>query len=87
MITGVFAIRDTKTEQFLVPFYAPTCASAIRSFGDAVNDSQTQFSRHPEDYILFCLCAFDDEKGVFLQDAKFPDGSLMRGIDCVRETA
>lgn len=65
MEVGIFAIRDTKAEAYLQPFFSQTKGTAIRAFTDAVNDSKSQFSRYPADFVLFELGGWDDDTGSF----------------------
>lgn len=60
-----FSIYDSKVERFIQPFFDVTTGSAIRSFGDAVNDNSTAFWKHAEDYTLFHVGIFNQEKGTF----------------------
>lgn len=64
MLLTVFAARDLKGEAFLQPFYSINAGSAMRAFGDAVNDAQTNFNKHPEDYVLFEIGTYDDCTGL-----------------------
>ena len=59
----VYSIFDSKIEAFLQPFCAQTKGQAIRMFTDSVNDPQTMFSKHPEDYVLFELGSWFDDSG------------------------
>jgi len=63
MILKVFAVRDMKAQAFLQPFYSPSLGSALRAFGDAVGDVSCPFSKHPEDYVLYEIGAYDDNSG------------------------
>lgn len=65
MIHQVFAVRDSKTEAFLPPFYSQTEAAAIRSFRASWMTSGHPFHDFPEDYSLFHLGTFDDATGKF----------------------
>lgn len=60
-----FSIFDSKVERFIQPFFDVTTGSAIRSFGDAVNDGSTAFNKHAEDYTLYHVGVFDQERGKF----------------------
>lgn len=65
----VFSVLDSKAQFFGQPFFAETEAAAIRSFGDAVNDSSNkanQWHSHPEDFQLFVIGAFDNSNGVLV---------------------
>lgn len=63
MIYQVFAVKDSKAAAFALPFFLPRMELAIRSFKDAVGDPKHEMHRHPEDYSLWCLGEYDDEKG------------------------
>lgn len=61
MLLKMFCVRDTKAEAYDRPFYAESRGTAIRSFGDAANDSSHPFNKHPEDYVLFELGEYDTD--------------------------
>ena len=65
MIHKTFSIFDSKASAYLPPFYMQTKAEAIRAIGDCVDDKEHRFAKHPEDYTLFYLGEFDDNKGTF----------------------
>ncbi len=60
-----FSVHDSKVEAFVKPFFDVTRGSAIRAFSDAVNEEDSAFHRHAEDYTLFHVGSFDQELGVF----------------------
>lgn len=60
----VFSIRDEKVGAYMQPFFSPTVGSAIRAISDVVNDVQSQFSKHPSDYVLFEIGVYDDISGL-----------------------
>lgn len=60
---NLFAIYDTKAEFYGQPFMARTHGDAIRSFTQAVNAGDSQLSKTPADYTLFCLAEYDDTTG------------------------
>ena len=62
MINYVFTVRDEKAESFLTPFYLPNEALAKRAMVDCVNDDNHGFSKHPEDYSLWALGSYDDDR-------------------------
>lgn len=69
----VMAVRDKRTEFFLTPaMYVRAKGEGIRWFMDTLNDPQGAFSKHPEDFDLYVLGEFDDNSGVFTQDASVP---------------
>lgn len=59
----VFGIKDTATQIFAQPFYAPAEAAATRSVKDLVNGEGNMIAQHPEDYELYHLGMFDDGTG------------------------
>lgn len=66
MTLKVFAVRDMKAMAFLQPFYSPSVGSALRAFGDAVNDKSCPFNKHPGDYVLYEIGTYDDNSaGLF----------------------
>lgn len=58
-----YAVRDSKAERYLPPFFAPTRAVAVRMFQQAANDQSHNFNNHSGDYTLFEIGTFDDETG------------------------
>lgn len=59
----IISIRDSKAAAWMNPLVFQSCAQAIRSFGDAVNDPQGEFIKHPDDYALYWIGTFDPETG------------------------
>ncbi|AXH74205.1 MAG: nonstructural protein [Microviridae sp.] len=63
-LTG-FSIYDSKAEAFTAPFFQPTPAMGIRTFGELCRDPGSPFSKHPRDFELFKVGEFDDSTGSF----------------------
>jgi len=66
MILKIFAVYDSKARFFGQPFFDQEEGSALRNFGDAVNDGSNpnnMWHRHPEDFSLFELGEFDNGSG------------------------
>jgi len=61
----IFAVYDLKTTLFSNPFFSVNANTAIRSFGAAANDPNTEICRFPSDFILYELGSFDDATGIF----------------------
>ena len=61
----MFAVRDSKAGVFMTPNLYQTKGVARRAFTDAVNDPNTPFSKHPDDYALFALGTYCEESGRF----------------------
>jgi len=66
MKNRAYTIFDTKSLTYSNPFYAPTTGAAIRIVSDAAQDPNSQLSRHPADFIVYCVGEYDDSNGVFL---------------------
>lgn len=80
-LTQVMSVRDTKSDTFGRPFFAPSLGAAIRSFADFVNSKEdSDIVRHPEDFNLYHLGTFDDETGKFTELEVPKQVSI--GIDC-----
>lgn len=71
----VFTVFDTKAEAYLQPFFMQTRGQAIRAWSDSVNDEQTQFFRHPADFVLYEIGEYDELQGTIrMYDAKISLG-------------
>lgn len=66
MIINAYVIYDRKALRYHVPFYAHQDGEASRSFSDLVNDPNTTIGRHPDDYVLYRVGAYDDTNGSLL---------------------
>lgn len=65
MLFSVFAIYDGAIKTWLPPIFSRNTGSMLRDFADAVNNGQTNLSKHPSDYALFEIGSWDDDKCVF----------------------
>jgi len=59
----IYSVYDSKTEAFLQPFFMQAKGQAIRAFSELANDEKHQFGKYPEDFTLFEIGLFDDQKG------------------------
>lgn len=59
----VYAIYDSKAEAYMQPMVYKTKGQAIRAFEDAINDKETLFSKHAQDFTLWELGEYDETKG------------------------
>lgn len=78
-----YSVFDTAVGAYLPLFFVRNNGEAIRSFTDAVNDPKHQFHAHATDYVLFCMCVFDDETGVVTQNEAGPV-RLVNALDVVQ---
>lgn len=79
---NVYSIYDAKTKLWSKPSYAQTHGQVLRDFQDLANDKKTTIGNHPEDYALYCIGSFDDEKGIIEQETK--SQSLGMAIEYVK---
>lgn len=61
-----FAVRDSKAEAYLRPWFSETRGAAIRAFCDAVNDESSPFYTHCADYTLFEIGEYNQTNGTLL---------------------
>lgn len=71
MMVSVF---DKKALAYTQPDMAAQPGQAIRSFSDAVNNPQSAFNKHPEDYALYNIGYFDDNTGLIFPPMVKDDG-------------
>ena len=69
MIQNVYSIKDSKSNTYANPFYSINHQTAMRSFNQAANDSNTTISQYPEDFSLYHLGTFNDESGEIKSEA------------------
>ena len=69
MIHKIYAIFDSKAEAYSLPFYYQHEGQALRTVIDWLNDPNTPYAKHPEDYTLFDLGTYDENTGTITQDA------------------
>lgn len=75
----MFAVYDQKAEAYMNPFVMQTKGQAIRAWSDTVNNDDTQFFKHPEDFTLFELAEYDDSTGaVTMHQAKVDLGNAIQ---------
>lgn len=79
----VYAVWDSKVELYAQPFCLKSEGQALRSWIDAVNDPNTMMNRHPQDYCLFQIAEYNEDKGMF-ENLRTPK-SLGYAIDFIRE--
>lgn len=86
-IVVVCSVFDTAMQAFARPFFVPSTAMAVRSFGDEVKrrDADNPMQKHPEDFILYLLGTFDEERGSFTPPSHGSPEILVRAKDMVSE--
>lgn len=77
----VFSVFDSKAQAYLTPFFSPTNGTAMRAWDKAVNEKGCPFEQNPEDYTLFEVGQWDENRGVLMNlEAKV-------GMGCAIEVA
>lgn len=66
MIINAYAIRDKKALTYAPPYFQATDGLAVRVFGDLCNDRNTTVGRHPSDFSLFRVGAYNDASGMLI---------------------
>lgn len=78
----VFTVYDVKAEAYLLPFFMQNSNMAIRSFNDSLNNPETPFNRHPQDYTLFHIGYYSDRDGIM---ESITPVSLGNGLEHLKE--
>lgn len=65
MVHEMFAVWDSKAEEYMNPFVASTKGLAIRSFIGYATEKDSVVGKYPADFSLFHLGSFDTVTGVF----------------------
>jgi len=80
MLLQVVAVKDNAVNAFTQSVVlVPHVGASIREFIAAINDKDSSFGKHPQDYDLYHLGTFDNENGSF---KNFDDPiRLSRGAD------
>lgn len=79
----VCAVRDRAVDSYGSPVFVVATGQAIRSFSDEINNAESAFAKHPEDYDLYQLGQYSQDEGTLI-----PIGTpklLVVGKDCVRK--
>lgn len=59
------SVYDSAVGAYGRPFFARAKGEALRAFADEVGNPSSEFGKHPEDYSLVYLGAFDELRGEF----------------------
>lgn len=62
----VYSVFDSKVGMYAQPFFMRTKAEALRGWQTVANDPETNIAKFPEDYSLFELGEYDEERGAFM---------------------
>lgn len=64
MMLQMYSIYDSKAEVYNTPFFSKTHGEAERSFKTLTNDPKSQVNQYPEDFDLYHIGEYDDNKGI-----------------------
>lgn len=62
----VFSVYDSKVGAYMNPIFLRSKGEALRAFETSINSSDHIFCKNPEDYTLFELGSWDEEKAKFV---------------------
>lgn len=79
----IVAVKDRAIDAFGQPFFVHATGQAVRSFIDEVNNRESPFNAHPEDYDLYEIGSYNEDTGEILP---IPPRLLGRGQDVHRPT-
>lgn len=68
MKINLYSVFDTASKLYARPFFLQSDAQAVRALTDVVADGEHEIGKHPEDYILFRIGMFDEEKGELIPE-------------------
>lgn len=62
----VCAVRDRAVDSFGTPIFVVAVGQAVRSFADEINNRDSSFAKHPDDFDLYQLGMFDQDEGTLV---------------------
>lgn len=66
----MLSVYDNKARAFMKPFFSVNLQVAARDFADAANNPDHVVCKNPEDFTLYHLGTWEDEKGQYEQHAQ-----------------
>lgn len=85
MKTKVYSIFDLKVGAYNFPFTMRSNGEALRAFADMANDPGNRIGLHPEDYVLYAVGEFDDERGIL--SPLSPHETLGKAVELVQSVS
>lgn len=78
----IYAVKDSATDTYGLPFFLNSRGEAMRHFTDAAraNPEQSQIAKHPEDYTLYEIGMYDETDASIT--AQTPE-QVMRAKDAI----
>lgn len=66
MLLKAYTLHDTKAASYSPPFFTASHGLATRMVQELASDASTTVGRHPSDFTIYCVGAFDTERGELL---------------------
>ena len=81
MLLKIFTVYDAKAEAYMQPFFMQSTGQALRSFEDTVNNPESIFNKHAEDFTIFEIGTFEDSNAFFqMHESKIPLGTAIEYV-------
>ena len=87
MRLNIYTIFDQASGAYMRPFYAQSDGQALRSFTDIAQDADHEIGKHPEDYSLFRIGTYDDNKGELHPEDKECMATALEVVASARDKA
>lgn len=82
MKTRMYCVKDSKSGLFSNPMHETTDEIAVRAFVAQVGATDNPLADYPEDFVLYRVGEWDNEKGMFIPENPY---SLISGIEALRK--
>ncbi len=70
MKLNIYTIFDTASGAYMRPFFLQSDGQAMRLFKDMASDAEHEIGKHPEDYSLFRIGIYDDNKAELIPEQR-----------------
>ena len=80
MKLNAYTIYDVASGVYMRPFFSQADGQAVRGFKDIATDADHEIGKHPEDYTLYRIGAFNDTTGKMEGEEM---EKLTTGLECV----
>ncbi len=70
MKLNIYTIFDTAAGAYMRPFFMQSDGQAMRMFKDMAQDAEHEIGKHPEDYSLFRIGIYDDNRAELIPEQK-----------------
>lgn len=63
---NAYSVYDLRAKSYKPPMFQQSHAAASRMFRDAVNNTELEIGRYPEEFQLVCTGTYDEQTGKML---------------------